>query len=61
MRIMEKHPEWNTVVLVRTEKQKEIVLARWPSTEVVLGDLDDKELLIEQGSKADVVLRMYLN
>jgi hypothetical protein len=61
MRIMEKHPEWNVVVLVRTEEHKKIVLGRWPSIEVVIGDLDDKELLIKEGSKADVVLRMYLN
>ena len=58
--IMQKHPEWNVVVLVRSEEQKNIVLARWPKIEVVIGDLDDKELLIKEGSKADVVLRMYL-
>jgi hypothetical protein len=60
MHIMEKHPEWNVVVLVRSEEQKDIVLARWPKIEVAIGDLDDKELLIKEGSKADVVLRMYL-
>lgn len=58
MRIMEKHPEWNIVVLVRSEEQKTIVEARWPKIEVVIGDLDNRELLIEEGSKADVVLRM---
>jgi hypothetical protein len=60
MHIMEKHPEWNVVVLVRSKEQKDVVLARWPKIEVVIGDLDDKEFLIKEGSKADVVLRMYL-
>jgi uncharacterized protein YbjT (DUF2867 family) len=57
MRIVEKHPEWNTVVLVRNEEQKKVILARWPSLETVIGDLDDKAVLIAEGSKADVVLR----
>ena len=60
MRIMEQHPEWNVVVLVRNEEQKNTVLTRWPKIEVVLGDLDNKELLIEEGKKADVVLRMSI-
>lgn len=59
MRILEKHPEWSICVLVRNEEQKRIVLSRWPSLEVVIGDLDNKELLISEGSKADVVLRKY--
>jgi len=57
MCIVEKHPEWNLVVLVRNEEQKKIVLARWPQLETVIGDLDNKELMIQEGSKADVVLR----
>lgn len=58
MRILKKHPEWNVVVLVRNEEQKRIVLTRWPKIETVIGDLDNKDLMIEEGSKADVVLRM---
>ncbi|KAE9377570.1 NAD(P)-binding protein [Stipitochalara longipes BDJ] len=56
-RLLEKHPEWHVVVLVRNEKQKEIVLARWPQLEVVIGDLDNSALMIQEGSKADVVLQ----
>jgi nucleoside-diphosphate-sugar epimerase len=56
-RIMEQHPEWNIAALVRTKEQKEIVLKRWPSIEAVIGDLDDKELLISEALKSDVVLR----
>lgn len=61
MRIIEKHPEWTVVALVRNEEQNSIVHARWHKIETVIGDLDDKKLMIKEGSKADVVLRMYLN
>ena len=56
-KLLEKHPEWHVAALVRDEKQKEIVLARWPQLEVVIGDLDNSALMIEEGAKADVVLR----
>ncbi len=56
-RIIEKHPEWHVVALVRNEEQKSIVLARWPQLETVIGDLDKKELMVAEGAKADVVLR----
>ncbi len=58
VRIIEQHPEWHVAVLVRNEEQKKVVLSRWPEIETVIGDLDDKALLIKEGSKADVVLRM---
>jgi hypothetical protein len=56
-RLIVKHPEWHVAVLVRTGKQKSIVLGRWPQLEIVIGDLDDTALMIKDGSKADVVLR----
>jgi hypothetical protein len=56
-RLLEKHPEWHVAALVRNEKQKETVLARWPQLEAVVGDLDNSALMIQEGSKADVVLR----
>ncbi|KAF8855924.1 NAD(P)-binding protein [Acephala macrosclerotiorum] len=57
LRIFEKHPEWHVVLLVRNEEQKKTVLAKWPQAEVVIGDLDNKALMISEGSKADVVLQ----
>jgi uncharacterized protein YbjT (DUF2867 family) len=59
VRLMEQHPEWHIVTLVRNEEHKDIVLNRWPSIEVVIGDLDDKALMIEEGSKAEVILRKH--
>lgn len=55
--IMDRHPDWNVVTLVRSDVQKAAVLARWPATEVVIGDLDDKALMIDEASKADVIFR----
>lgn len=42
---------------MRTQAQKDIVTSRWPKIEVVTGNLDDRDLLIKEASKADVVLR----
>lgn len=60
MDMVVKHPDWHVVTLVRSEVQKATVLARWPGVEVVIGDLDDKDLMIEEGAKADVILREFL-
>lgn len=57
LRMIEQHPEWHLVLLLRNEEQKKIMLAKWPQVEVVLGDLDDKALLMSEAKKADVVLR----
>ena len=55
-RLVKKHPEWDVVVLVRTEEQEKKINAAWPNAQVVLGDLDDAETLSEEASKANVVL-----
>jgi nucleoside-diphosphate-sugar epimerase len=52
-----KHPEWKLVALVRNMEQSQIVKAKYPAVETVIGTLDDRDLLIEQGKRADVVLR----
>lgn len=56
--LIEKHPEYQVITLVRTKKQAGIIQATWPAVETVLGDLDNHDLLVEQGKRADVVLRM---
>lgn len=58
-KLVQRHPEWHVVALVRTEEQKKIVLARWPQLEAVVGDLDDSAVLTKEASRADVVLREY--
>ncbi|KFY53437.1 hypothetical protein V496_07592 [Pseudogymnoascus sp. VKM F-4515 (FW-2607)] len=56
--LIEKHPEYQVITLVRTEKQAGIIKATWPAVETVLGDLDNHDLLVEQGKRADVILQL---
>jgi len=55
-RIVKKHPDWDIVVLVRTEEEEEKINAAWPNAQVVLGNLEDAETLSDEASKANVVL-----
>ncbi|KAH9209443.1 hypothetical protein DL95DRAFT_437995 [Leptodontidium sp. 2 PMI_412] len=54
--IISKHPEYNITGLVRKDKQKQQLLAKHPSIEIIIGDLDSNEILIEQSKKADIVV-----
>lgn len=53
----QKHPEYEYTVLVRSPENAAVVKKYYPLTQIVLGDLDDFELLKNQAAKADVVLR----
>lgn len=55
--LVEKHPDYEIIALVRNEQQAGAVKATWPHVTTVIGDLDSKELLAQEGAKADVVLR----
>jgi uncharacterized protein YbjT (DUF2867 family) len=57
--IVDKHPEYELAALVRNEEQAQIIGKTWPSVETIIGDLDSHEILLEQGAKADVVLRKH--
>jgi nucleoside-diphosphate-sugar epimerase len=57
--LAQKHPEYTLTLLVRDESQKINVQSRWPDAEIVIGDLDSSELLINVASKSDVVLRKH--
>jgi uncharacterized protein YbjT (DUF2867 family) len=52
-----RHPEYHLVFLVRNDDQSKIVKRAFPKAETVLGDLDSHDVLVEQGKRADVVLR----
>ncbi|KAH7319125.1 hypothetical protein BKA65DRAFT_437816 [Rhexocercosporidium sp. MPI-PUGE-AT-0058] len=54
--IISKHPEYTITGLVRKEEQKQQILVKHPSIEIVIGDLDSNEILIEQSKKADIVV-----
>ncbi|XMA18662.1 hypothetical protein WAI453_011453 [Rhynchosporium graminicola] len=54
--LIAKHPEHTIIGLVRTEEKKQQILARHPSLEVIIGDLDSDQILIEESKKADIVI-----
>lgn len=56
--LTEKHPEYEISALVRTREKADKVLASYPSIRIVLGDLDDSELLKKESANADIVIRM---
>lgn len=57
--LVEKHPDYKIIGLVRNNEQARLVKARWSHIETVVGTLDAREVLIEQASKADVAIGMY--
>ena len=56
--LIKKHPDYKVLGLVRNDEQAKLVKARWPQAETVTGTLDTADILIEQASKADVVIGM---
>ncbi|OJJ59626.1 hypothetical protein ASPSYDRAFT_78006 [Aspergillus sydowii CBS 593.65] len=52
----QKHPEYEYTVLVRSQENIDVVKKHYPSVQIVLGDLDNFELLKSQAAKADIVL-----
>ncbi|KAK8095936.1 nucleoside-diphosphate-sugar epimerase [Apiospora kogelbergensis] len=54
--LSQAHPEFEFSLLIRTQEKADKVKAQYPDADIVLGDLDDSELLREQAAKADIVL-----
>jgi nucleoside-diphosphate-sugar epimerase len=54
--ISREHPEWKLVSLIRDPEKAKQVKAALPEIEIVLGDLDSHDILVEEAYKADVVL-----
>jgi len=57
--INEAHPDYHWTVLIRTEEKAKLVKEKYPRVNVVIGDLDSSDLIKEQASKADIVLRRF--
>lgn len=51
------HPDYQYSLLVRSKDKAKLVQSAYPNARVVLGDLDDSELLTEEAANADIVLR----
>ncbi|KAI5455607.1 hypothetical protein BGZ63DRAFT_518955 [Mariannaea sp. PMI_226] len=52
--VVEKHPDYHITALVRSKEKGQLVRGRFPSVDLVYGDLDDFNLLADQVSKADI-------
>ena len=55
--LTQAHPEWDYSLLIRTQDKADKVRAQYPDARIVLGSLDDSELLKDEAAKADIVLR----
>lgn len=51
------HSDFEYSALVRTEDRARTITEVYPAVRIVLGSLDDSELLEEEASKADIVIR----
>ena len=54
-----KHPDYEYAALVRTQEKADIVKKAYPNIRIVLGGLDDSDILKEEAAKADIVLRTH--
>ena len=54
--IVQKHPEYEVVCLVRNSDQGALVASQYEKIRLVYGDLDSVELLEAEAKKADIVL-----
>lgn len=54
------HPEYEYTALVRTQEKANLVKKAYASIRITLGDLNNSELLNDEASKADIVLRECL-
>ena len=55
------HSEYEISALVRTQDKADIVTKQYPSVRIVLGGLDDSELLEKEAAWADIVLRTTIH
>lgn len=58
-RIVEARPDLNAVALVENEHYVPIVMQMFPRIRIVRGNLEDRDILIEECSKAKIVIRAY--
>lgn len=52
------HPEFEYAALVRTQDKADKVKAAYSNVRIVLGSLDDSDVLEREAAAADIVLRM---
>ena len=58
--LQQNHPDFEFTLLVRSEDKAKNVLAKYPAVRVVIGGLDDSELIEREAAAADIVLGMFI-
>ncbi|KAH8655997.1 hypothetical protein BGZ60DRAFT_459059 [Tricladium varicosporioides] len=56
--ITKKHPEYQIRGLVRTDEQRKKIAAKYPSVQIIIGDLDSVDVLKGEAVQADIVLQL---
>jgi N-acetyl-gamma-glutamylphosphate reductase len=57
--LVQSHPEYTIAALVRDAKAAETIAQAYPKVRIVVGDLDNSELVEQEASKASVVLSTW--
>ncbi|KAF5007888.1 hypothetical protein FDECE_5803 [Fusarium decemcellulare] len=55
----EAEPTWEFSVLVRTEEKGQQIQAKYPDTKLIVGSLDDSQLIEKAAAEADIVIRGF--
>ena len=55
----QKHPDYEYTAFVRTQAKGDVVKKQYPNIRIVLGGLDNSEIIKDESSKADIVLRRF--
>lgn len=56
--ISQRHRDWHIVALVRDKLKARVLQEHYPFVEVILGTLEDTEILESESERANVVLSM---
>ena len=59
--LMKKHPEFEYAALVRSEPSAKRVSEAFPNVRIVIGSLDDADVVKKEAAWADLVLGKYLH
>jgi hypothetical protein len=52
------HPDYSYSVLVRTKEKAKLVTDAFPKVRIFIGGLEDSDILKEQASKVDILIRI---
>lgn len=57
--LYQKHSDFEYALLIRTEEKAKKVQERFPKARIVIGGLDDSEILEREAAWADIVIREF--